>query len=85
MAAFIYLLCAATSLVCSLLLFRGYRQSRARLLFWIGLFFAALTLENLGVFLDIIVFPNVDLWWFRASCGLLAVFFLLHGLIWREK
>jgi hypothetical protein len=85
MACFIYLVCAGTSLACCVLLFRGHRQSRVRLLFWSGLFFAALTAENIGLFLDEIIFPNVDLWWYRTSCGLLAVFFLLYGLIWKQK
>lgn len=84
-AEIIYLLCAATALVCCVLLFRGYRQSRAPLLFWSGLCFAALTLENTFLFLDVIVFPVTNLWWLRASFAMLAVFFLLYGLIWREK
>lgn len=84
-AEIIYLLCAGTALVCCALLFRGWRQSRARLLFWSGLCFAALTLENIFLFLDEIVFPATDLWWWRASFGLLAVFLLLYGLIWKDK
>ena len=85
MAAFIYLLCAATSLVCWVLLFRGYRQTRARLLFWVALFFVSLTVENIGLFLDEIIFIHTDLWWYRTSCGLLGVCFLLYGLIWKRK
>lgn len=84
-ACIIYLLCTGTALACCVLLFRGYRQSGARLLFWTGLFFAALTFENLGLFLDNIIFPNIDLWWYRTLCGLAAVFFLLYGLIFKEK
>lgn len=84
MAGFIYFLCAATSLACCLLLFRGYRQSRASLLFWMGLFFASLTVENIGLFLDEIVFLQIDLWWYRTSCGLLGIFFLLYGLISKD-
>jgi len=80
-----YILCTATSFVCAMLLFRGYRRSRARLLFWTGLFFACLTVENGGLFLDNIVFTNVDLWWYRTLWGLLGVSCLLYGMIWREK
>jgi hypothetical protein len=33
MAELVYALCAATSILCALLLFRGYRASRTKLLF----------------------------------------------------
>lgn len=81
----IYLLCTGTALICCVLLFRGWRQSRARLLFWSGLCFAALTLENFVLFLDRITFPQIDLWWYRTAFTLLALFFLLYGLIWKTK
>ncbi|HEY1718111.1 MAG TPA: DUF5985 family protein [Verrucomicrobiae bacterium] len=84
-AEIVYLLCTGTALVCCVLLFRGWRQSRAQLLFWSGLCFASLTLENFFLFLDKIVFLQIDLWWCRASFALLAVFFLLYGLIWKDK
>ena len=42
MAPYIYALCALTSLVCSVLLLRGYSDSRYRLLFWAGLCFVGL-------------------------------------------
>jgi hypothetical protein len=80
-----YVLCAATALVCSVLLFRGWRQNRAPLLFWSGMCFASLTLENLFQYLDQIVFTAVDLWPIRIMFAGLAVFFLLYGLIWKGK
>lgn len=85
MAATIYLLCTVTASICCVLLFRGYRQSHAPLLFWSSLCFAALTLQNFFLFLDLIIFPNLDLWLFRVSFALLAVLFLLFGLIWKNK
>ncbi len=81
----IYLLCSGTALACCVLLFRGHRQSRAGLLFWSGLCFATLGLENFVLFLDKIIFLQVDLWWARTSLSLLAVVFLLYGLIWKTK
>ena len=84
-AAIVYLLCAATALVCTLLLLRGWRQSRVPLLFWSGLCFAALTLENIFLFVDIIVLPNVDLWWWRAAFSLVAVALLLFGLVSKKQ
>jgi hypothetical protein len=85
MAEAVYLLCTVTALLCSILLFRGYRDSRARLLFWSGLCFAMLTLDNLFLFMDRIVFPNVDLSAWRIPFALAGVFFLLYGLIWKDK
>ncbi len=81
----IYLLCSGTALACCVLLFRGYRQSRAPLLFWSGLCFATLAVENFVLFLDKIIFLQVDLWWARAALSLLAVVFMLYGLIWKTK
>jgi hypothetical protein len=85
MPATIYLLCTATALICCILLFRGHRQSHAPLLFWSGLCFAALSLQNLFLFLDVIIFPALDLSLFRISFSLLAVLFLLYGLIWKGR
>jgi len=42
----IYLLCAFTSLGAALLLWRGYRRSRQRLLYWSSLCFAILAASN---------------------------------------
>ncbi|MGO8765905.1 MAG: DUF5985 family protein [Limisphaerales bacterium] len=81
----IYLLCMGTALICCALLFRGYRESRAQLLFWSGLCFATLTAENLVLFLDKIVFLQIDLWPCRTALSFLALVFLLYGLIWKAK
>lgn len=82
MAGLVYLLCAITALSCSVLLFRGFRRNRTRLLLWCALFFLALALENLTVFIDLIIVPDVDLYLFRTSIALVGVVLLLVGLIW---
>ena len=46
MASVVYALCALTSLACAVLLLRAYRRSWARLLFWSGLCFVGLALNN---------------------------------------
>jgi len=83
----IYLLCAATALACCLLLLRGYKRSRVRLLLWCGLCFLALTVENVVLFLDLIVFPGpqTDLSAFHISAAVAGVALLLYGLIWEVK
>jgi hypothetical protein len=79
----VYLLCAATALACGVLLLRGYRRSRSRLLLWCGLFFLALTLENAILFIDLTVLgERVSLLYLRRAVGLAGVVVLLYGLIW---
>jgi hypothetical protein len=85
MAAVVYLLCTVTALGCSLLLLRGYRRTTARLLFWSGLCFAFLALENLLLFVDRIIYPNADLSLWRTPPALVAIVLLLYGLVWKNK
>jgi len=57
MAGLIYGSCALTALLCAGLLLRAYRHSGYRLLLWSGLCFVGLTLNNLLVVIDKILFP----------------------------
>ena len=61
MADAIYLMCAATSVFCALLLFRGWRASQQRLLFWSALCFVGLALNNALLFADLVLMPDADL------------------------
>jgi hypothetical protein len=85
MAAAIYSLCALTSLLCTALLLLAYHRGRYRLLLWSGLCFAGLTVTNLLLVLDKLVFPEVDLSIWRTSVTLLAMAVLLYGLIWEAE
>ncbi len=78
----VYLLAAFTSLLCAFLLFRGYLRGRKRLLFWSALCFTGLALSNGLVFVDLIVFPDVNLYRWRLATAALAMLVLLYGLIW---
>jgi hypothetical protein len=82
MAEAVYLLCAATSLVCALLLLRGYFASRTRLLLWSSLCFVGLFLNNALLFVDLVVAPQIDLLLLRNAVGLASLMILLYGLIW---
>jgi hypothetical protein len=85
MAALIYALCALTSITCFVLLWRSWRSSRARLLFWSALCFGALSVNNVLLVLDRVVFPTeVDLSMARLAAALAAVLLLLFGLVWEE-
>jgi hypothetical protein len=85
MAATIYSLCALTSITCLVLLWRSWRASGARLLFWSALCFAALSVNNVLLVLDRVVWPvEVTLTLPRLLAALVAVLLLLFGLIWEE-
>jgi hypothetical protein len=85
MAAPLYLLCFLTALACGVLLLRGYGRTRFRLLFWSGLCFVALALENLVLYVDRILLPEADLSFLRLSIALVGLALLLYGLIWNDK
>jgi hypothetical protein len=84
MQQIVYILCAATSLACALLLLRGYRQSAVRLLFWSSLCFLGLAAENVFLFLDSVM-PWIDLSLPRRLTGLAAMSLFLYGLVWDSK
>lgn len=85
MAAAIYMLCALTAMGCTWLLLRSYVRRRHRLLFWSGLCFAGLSVNNLILVVDRLVIPETDLSTWRLVAALLALLPLLYGLIWEEE
>lgn len=85
MAELIYLLCALTAFVCAWLLLRSYFSRRHRILFWSGLCFAGLFVNNLILVFDRLVFPESDLSTWRLVAGFAALLPLLYGLIWEEE
>jgi hypothetical protein len=85
MSQIIYVLCALTSLACAWLLLSRYRQSGHRLLFWSGLCFGAMTVNNVILIVDKLVFPASDLSLLRQGVALIAVLLLLYGLIYEKE
>lgn len=85
MAEFVYALCAGTSILCVIMLFRGYLASRTQLLFWACLCFAGLAVNNLLLFVDLIILPDVHLSIWRLGVAVVAMSALLFGLIWESK
>ena len=81
----VYLLCAATCLLCAVMLFRGYARHKVRLLFWSGLCFLGLMIDNVILYVDVVVMPDVDLSIWRKLPGLVATLILVFGLIWESK
>ena len=74
-------LAVLTSLACMGLLFRAYASSGVRLLLWSALCFVFLSLNNVLVFLDVVIFPEIDLRPYRLAAALAGMLFLLYGFI----
>ena len=85
MAESIYLLCAATSLIAALLLFRQYKARRTALLLWSCIAFMGLVLNNVLLFIDLAVLTGADLSLFRTLAGTIGMLALVYGLIWEAE
>lgn len=82
----VYLLCMATSMVCLLLLIRAYQRSGVKLLLWSALCFVGLALNNLLLFVDVVLLPtSIDLLPLRHLTSLGAIGVLLYGFIWESE
>ncbi|CAA9348169.1 MAG: hypothetical protein AVDCRST_MAG68-3517 [uncultured Gemmatimonadetes bacterium] len=85
MATLIYALCALTSTACAFLLLRAYLNSRVRLLLWSGLCFAGLALNNVILFVDKQVVPDVDLSVWRSLPAVAGIALLIYGFVWDTR
>jgi hypothetical protein len=78
----LYALALVTSLACMVLLFRAYAATGTRLLLWSALCFVGLSVNNVFLFFDLVVFPTeVDLRPYRLVSALAGLLFLLYGFI----
>ena len=85
MATLIYALCAITSIACAVLLLNGFRRSGARLLLWAGLCFAGMALNNVLLFVDLGLTPELDLSTYRALPTAIGLALLTYGLVWEVR
>lgn len=81
----VYVLCAATSIACALLLVRGYLASRTKLLLWSAICFVGLAVNNILLFVDIVIVPGVDLSFARTCIAVVGVGALVSGLVWESS
>jgi Family of unknown function (DUF5985) len=84
-AELVYVLCAVTSVVCAILLLRGYAASRTRLLLWASVCFLGLALNNVLLLIDLTMLPDIDLFWWRTVPAIAGMLILLYGLIWEFR
>ena len=81
MAEAVYALCALTSILCAALLGRAYARTRTHLLLWSTLCFVGLAINNVLLFVDLVLLPDVDLRLVRIGSALSALGLLVYGLI----
>ncbi len=91
MAPIVYLLCGLMSVLCFLLLLRGYWQTRTLLLLRSSICFACFAVNNVLLYVDVVLTAGVDLslmgvslplW--RTAISLGGVLVLLYGLLWER-
>lgn len=63
------------------MLLRAYFHVRRRLLLWSGLCFGGLALASAMVFVDLVIFPKIDLYLWRLGISVVAMLLLVYGLI----
>jgi uncharacterized membrane protein YhhN len=85
MAAVVFALCAVTSIVCAVLLWRGWRAAGGRLLLWTAIGFICFAANNVLLFVDEVVVPDNDLQLTRDLTSFAAVTIILFGLIWDQR
>jgi hypothetical protein len=86
MGPIVYFLGALTTLLCAVLLLRGYMQGRMKLLLWSGLCFVGLTISNALLFIDLVLLPaTVDLYLLRLATAAIAMLLLVYGLVWESE
>jgi hypothetical protein len=84
MAETAYAIGVLTSILCAFLLIRSYRAQRTPLLLWCCLCFFGLAVNNVILFTDLFVVPDVDLELLRNLTALVSLCLMLIGLIWEE-
>jgi hypothetical protein len=85
MASALYVGTCLTTLLCAILLLRAYVIVRRRLLLWSGICFVGLTVSNLLVIADLMMFPKIDFYTYRLGSAAIATAILLYGLIWESQ
>lgn len=85
MAETVYLLCALTSVICAILLIRSWLRSRSRLLLWSSLCFVGLAVNNVLLFVDLVVVPSVDLASIRSVDAVISISILVIAMVWERR
>lgn len=85
LAALVYLLGTLVTILCAILLLRGYVHARSRLLLWSGLCFAGLSISNALLFVDLRILPELDLYMWRLGTAAGSMLLLVYGLVFESE
>lgn len=85
MPGVVYILCFVTSLASAVLLWRAFRASSNRLLFWSSLCFFGMALNNALLYFDLLIGPEIDLSTLPGIASLISSLLLAYGLIWEAS
>jgi hypothetical protein len=85
MAVVLYSLCALIAFFCAVMLLRGFRRTGYELLRWSSYCFFGFTVNNVLLFADKIIFPDVDMHVWRLLTALISVLFLVYGLVFKSE
>lgn len=80
-----YVLNTLVCVACAVMLFLAWRRTRARLLMLSAICFGLLSANNVLIFVDVLVVPDIDLGVIRAASALAGFSVLLFGLIWETR
>ena len=81
----LYVLAVLTCIACMVLLWRQYFRTGLRLLLWSALCFVGLSVSNVLLFFDLVVFTTeLDLRPWRLVSALAGLGFLLYGFIFES-
>ncbi len=81
MSSAVYILATLVCCLSAVLLLRGYKAGGQRLLLWSGISLLGLTLTNLLVFFDIVVFTQFDFYPYRLAAAAVSMLILVYGLV----
>ncbi len=85
MAEVVYVLCALTSIGCTVLLWMSYRKSGMPLLFWSALCFVGLALNNIFLLGDLVFKTETDFAIPRNLSGVVALSLFLYGALYSRQ
>jgi hypothetical protein len=81
MEPIVYILCAVTAGLCSGLLLRQWWRTRLPLILWAGVSFLFFTANNVVLFIDLVLVPDLDFTYLRQGLTLVGALCLTFGII----
>ena len=84
MVAAVYVIGILVTGLCAVLLLQAYARVGQKLLLWSGLCFVGMTISNVLLFVDLVVWADASLYTLRLSTAAISMLLLLYGLVWES-